>query len=144
VAKTCPSCGYQPIGPFTDNCPICAEPVRNVRSGGGGGGGPSGFGIWLRWILTAAVVSVLGVSGCCGCGMWKMGSALEDAQKMMEKAKADAEADRKARTVVVAAADLLQNFQNDAAAADRVYKGKYLELTGTVERVGKGATACPS
>src|SRR5947199_18113 len=36
MAKRCPSCGYGPIGPFIDNCPICAEPVRNVRSGGRG------------------------------------------------------------------------------------------------------------
>jgi hypothetical protein len=39
MSKTCPSCGYQPIGPFTDNCPICAEPVRNVRSDNAGGFG---------------------------------------------------------------------------------------------------------
>ncbi|HEV3385285.1 MAG TPA: hypothetical protein VG097_10730, partial [Gemmata sp.] len=32
MAKTCPSCGYNPIGPFIDNCPVCAEPVRNVCS----------------------------------------------------------------------------------------------------------------
>jgi len=31
MARTCPGCGYGPIGPFTDNCPICAAPVRNVR-----------------------------------------------------------------------------------------------------------------
>ena len=37
MSKTCPSCGYRPIGPFTDNCPICAEPVRNVRSDNAGG-----------------------------------------------------------------------------------------------------------
>src|SRR5262245_56740900 len=36
MAKTCPSCGYNSIGPFTDNCPMCAEPVRNVRSDTGG------------------------------------------------------------------------------------------------------------
>lgn len=38
MSRTCPNCGYSPIGPFSDNCPICAEPVRNVPSGGGGGG----------------------------------------------------------------------------------------------------------
>lgn len=31
MARTCPGCGYGPIGPFTDNCPICAAPVRTVR-----------------------------------------------------------------------------------------------------------------
>jgi len=35
MSRTCPSCGYSPIGPFTDNCPMCAEPVRNVYSDGG-------------------------------------------------------------------------------------------------------------
>lgn len=29
MAKTCSSCGYQPIGPFTDNCPLGAEPVQS-------------------------------------------------------------------------------------------------------------------
>ena len=32
MAKTCPACGYNPIGPFIDLCPICAEPVRHVYS----------------------------------------------------------------------------------------------------------------
>jgi hypothetical protein len=132
VSKTCPSCGYKPIGPFTDNCPICAEPVRNVRSDGGAGltGGPP----WVRYGIVAALLSV---AGCCGLGMWKMGSAMQDAQRMMQEAIAKAEADRKARTIVVAAADVLKEFQDDAAAADQKFKGKYLELTGVVERRGK-------
>src|SRR5207253_933252 len=28
MARTCTSCGYNPIGPFTDNCPLCGESVR--------------------------------------------------------------------------------------------------------------------
>ena len=36
MAKTCPSCGYSPIGPFTENCPLCGDPVRGVRSCDGG------------------------------------------------------------------------------------------------------------
>src|SRR5262249_3770954 len=44
----------------------------------------------------------------------------------------------KARTVVVAAAQLLKEFQDDPAAADRKYRRKYLELSGVVERVGRG------
>jgi len=133
VAKTCPSCGYKPIGPFTDNCPICAEPVRNVRSDGAGGPGFAGGMPWLRYGLVAGLLTV---AGCCGLGMWRMGSALHDAQQMMKEAMEKAEADRKARTVVVAAADLLQDFQNDPAAADQKYKGKFLVLTGTLERRG--------
>jgi hypothetical protein len=70
--------------------------------------------------------------------MWRLSTAIEDSQKAMERARADAEAARKARTVEVAAADLLQEFQNDPAAADRKYKGKCLELSGIVERSGKG------
>jgi hypothetical protein len=30
MAVSCPSCHYSPIGPYVDNCPICAEQVRNV------------------------------------------------------------------------------------------------------------------
>jgi hypothetical protein len=36
MSRTCPSCGYFPIGPFIDNCPICAEPIRGARSDFGG------------------------------------------------------------------------------------------------------------
>jgi hypothetical protein len=140
MAKTCPSCGYSPIGPFTDNCPICAEPVRNVRSDKAGFGRPSKL---LWWILGGLAVVVLGVGGCCGLGMWRMGSAFKDAQSEMERMRAEAEADRKARTVVVSAADLLQEFKNDPAAADRKYSGSYLEISGVVERSGRGRYNMP-
>jgi hypothetical protein len=81
---------------------------------------------------------VLGVVGCCGLGVWKMGRAMEDMQKQMEQAKAAAEADRQARTVVVSAAQLLEEFEKNPAAAEEKYAGKYLELTGVVERTGRG------
>jgi hypothetical protein len=69
--------------------------------------------------------------------MWRMGGLMQDAQKAMVQAKADMEADRRARTVAVSAADLLREFQTDPAAADRKFQGKYLELTGVVERTGR-------
>jgi hypothetical protein len=143
MAKTCPSCGYSPIGPFTDNCPICAEPVRNVRSDGTGLPRLSNLGPVLRWVIGGVVVAVLCVVGCCGLGMWRLSTALKDAQKDMERARAAAEADRLARTVVVAAADLLHEFGADPAAADRKYAGKYLEISGVVERVGRGRYDAP-
>jgi hypothetical protein len=93
--------------------------------------------------LIGAGVTVLGVAGCCGLGLWKMGTVMQDARKMMEQAQADAEAERQARTVVVAAANLLKEFQDDPAAANRKYKGKYLEVTGVVERRGKGGDSGP-
>src|SRR5688572_14087809 len=112
MAKRCPSCGYGPIGPFTDNCPICAEPVRNVRSGGGGfGRGGGGTPPWVWWLLGGIGMMVLGVVGCCGVSVWRMNQAFQDQMQMMEQQRAAAEADRKARTVVVAAADLLKEFQ---------------------------------
>jgi hypothetical protein len=138
VSKTCPSCGYKPIGPFTDNCPICAEPVRNVRSDGASGPVLTGGPPWVRYGIIAALLSV---AGCCGLGMWKMGSAMQDAQRMMQEAMTKMEEERKARTVVVTAADLLKEFQGDAAAADQKFKGKYLELTGTIERRGKSGAS---
>jgi hypothetical protein len=143
MAKRCPSCGYEGIGPFTDNCPICAEPVRNVRSDTGGSARPT----WLWWVLGGALVAVLGVVGCCGLGMWRLGTVFQDAGKTMveamEKAKAKAEADRQARTVVVTAADLLQEFAKDPAAADKKYAGKYLEISGVVEKSGRGRHDVP-
>src|ERR1051326_3842140 len=30
MVKTCPSCSFSPIAPFTDSCPMCAEPLRNL------------------------------------------------------------------------------------------------------------------
>jgi hypothetical protein len=147
MAKTCPSCGYNGIGPFVDNCPICAEPVRNVRSDAAGFPRLGGLSPVLRWVLGGALVAVLGVAGCCGLGMWRLGTAFQEAQKEamkeMERAQAAAEADRRARTVVVGAADLLREFGKDPAAADRKYAGKYLEISGVVERGGRGRHDAP-
>jgi outer membrane murein-binding lipoprotein Lpp len=138
MAKRCPSCGYSPIGPFTDNCPICAEPVRNVRSNAGGFPQFANMSPTLRWVIGGAVVAVLCVAGCCGIGMWRLGTAVKDAQTEFERFRAEAEANRQARTVVVAAAELLREFQTDPVAADQKYMGKYLEITGIVERSGRG------
>jgi hypothetical protein len=121
---------------------MCAEPVRNVRSNRGGGR-LGGWPLVLRWIFAGAVALVVGVAGCCGLGSWRMGSALEDAQEAVEKARAEFEAQRKARAVAVAAADLLQEFQDDPAAADKKYKGKCLEVSGVVERTGKSGDIIP-
>jgi hypothetical protein len=93
----------------------------------------------LRWVIGGVVVAVLSVAGCCGLGMWRLGTAVNDAQKAIERARADAEVDRRARTVVVDAAQLLQEFQNDADAAEQKFRGKYLELSGIVERGGTDA-----
>jgi hypothetical protein len=140
VAKTCPSCGYNSIGPFTDNCPICAEPVRNVRSDGAGRGG--GWGN-KRWIGGAALAGVLAVLWCCGGQIWQLSIGGLNMKKAMEDAKAKIEADRKARTVVVTAADLVKEFDNDADAAERKYKGKCPQVTGVVERTGKDPAGIP-
>lgn len=136
MAKTCPSCGYHPIGPFTDNCPICAEPVRGGRSGRRSSGG-EGLSPVVRWLLFAGLGAILSVAGCCGLGAWQGGRALRDAQQQMERARAEEEARRKARTIVVTAAQLLKEFQDDPEAAGRKYEGKYLEMSGVVERVGR-------
>jgi hypothetical protein len=137
MAKTCPNCGYRPIGPFTDNCPICAEPVHNVRSDRGGSGFGAPTSVW-KWILAGAVAAVLLVGGCCGISIWRMGNAMRDLPKEMERMQAQAEADRRARTVEVSAVDLVREFQADPTAADKKYAGKYLEVTGVVERSGGG------
>lgn len=139
MAKRCPACGYEPIGPFTDNCPMCAEPVRHVRSSRGGAyGRPGGWPPVVKWVVAGALAVVVLFGGCCGLGMWRFGNAMRDMQKEIAQAQAQAEADRKARTVAVNAADLLAEFKADPDAADKKYDGKYLELTGTVERTGRG------
>lgn len=138
MAKRCPACGYEPIGPFTDNCPMCAEPVRNVRSGGGRYGRRGGWPPIVTWIVGGAIAAVLLIGGCCGIGLWRVGNGMRNFQQQIQEAQEQAEADRKARTVAVNAADLLREFKADADAADKKYAGKYLELTGTVERTGRG------
>jgi hypothetical protein len=138
MAKRCPACGYEPIGPFTDNCPICAEPVRNVRSGGGRYGRVGGWPPVLTWVLVGVLAVVVLVGGCCGIGIWRAGNMMQNMQQQVQEAQAQAEADRKARTVAVNAADLLAEFKADPDVADKKYDGKYLELTGTVERTGRG------
>jgi hypothetical protein len=105
-----------------------------------------GWPAWLRWVLGGVLVAVLGVVGCCGLGLWRLSTAFQDAQKgalkEMERAQAAAEAERQARTVVVAAADLLTEFANNPAA-DRKYAGMYLQISGVVERVGRGRHDAP-
>lgn len=138
MAKTCPSCGYNPIGPFTDNCPVCAEPVRNVRSDAYRGSiWPVSVPLWVKWVVGGVVATVLGVLVCCGLGTWMLNRLAEVSRVANEKEQAAQEEKRKARTVIVAAAPLLQEFRTDAAAANQKYKGKYLEISGVVERVGR-------
>jgi hypothetical protein len=127
---------------------MCAEPVRNVRSDGNAPKkpGPS----WLQWVIGGFIAVVLLFGGCCGVGMWRLANGVRDAQRMMgkdlqkmiEEAKAKAEAERRARMVVVPAAQLLEEFQNDPAA-DRKYRGKYLEIVGVVERGGNDGNGTP-
>ena len=139
MARICPSCGYSPIGAFTDNCPMCAEPVRSAR--GGLISGTGGSSTIVRWVLIGLVVAAVGMGACCAVGMWLWGTAIEDFQEDFKRAQAMAEAERKARTVVVTAQQLLKEFQENPAEADRTYRGKYLELTGVVERTGGGDEA---
>jgi hypothetical protein len=58
---TCPGCGYGPIGPFTDNCPLCAAPTHGggCDEGGGVAVGPMRLSPWL-------LVGWLGI----GVGLW--------------------------------------------------------------------------
>lgn len=139
MARTCRSCGYNPIGPFIDNCPMCAEPVRGGGGGCGGGGAPyGGLSPLARWMLGGLIVAILVVAGRWG---FRGAPALDD-QQAAERAKANAEAERRARTVVISAARLLREFQSDPRA-DQKYRGKYLELYGVMERSGKDRDGTP-
>jgi hypothetical protein len=115
---------------------MCAEPMRNVYRRRGRfalGGWPPVLG----GIAISGAVAGLLVAGVCGVGIWQMVKAMRDLPRQMAEAQAQIEADRQARKVVVPAAELLEEFRKDPVAADRKYTGKYLELTGIVERTGK-------
>jgi hypothetical protein len=75
--------------------------------------------------------------------MWRTNMAMRDAEKAMEQARAQLEASRQARTVIVAAADILEEFQSNPDLADKKYQGKCLELTGVVERYGANGGGAP-
>lgn len=87
MSRTCPSCGYQPIGPFIDNCPICAEPVRNVRSDNAGGGprranvppllvgGWIAIGLVLAYLFWGDWPWLLLSAGLCGAAWWAVAGA---------------------------------------------------------------------
>lgn len=147
MAKTCPACGYRPIGPFTDNCPICGESVRYAssdRRGGGGGGAPSGMMSPLaRWLIGGSLALLFSFAGCCGLGAWRGNRMAQDWQEEAERLKAEAEAERKTRTVTVTAEQLLREFQTDPDAANQRYTRKYLEVSGVVERTGTDRDGMP-
>jgi hypothetical protein len=117
--------------------------VRNVRSGSSGSGWLGHIPPVVKWVLSGLVIVVVGVMGCCALGMWQMNRMVKDAEKEMERVREQAEADRKARTVVVSTAQLLEEFQKEPEAADRKYKGKVLEISGIVERSGKDHSHIP-
>jgi hypothetical protein len=89
--------------------------------------------VWI--VLVAAIIVSLCIAEWFR-GFWHQGRVDKDMQRSMERAKAEADAKRKARTVNVPAAQLLQEFLTDADT-DKRYKGKYLEISGVVERVGR-------
>jgi hypothetical protein len=140
MAKTCPSCGYNPIGPFIDNCPMCAEPVRNVCSDNRRSARPANRQYLL--VIGGVLFAVLVVAGYWFFGVRSRGLATKEAEKANQRAKAENEARLHSRTVVVAAAQLLLEFQNNPDS-DQKYKGKYLEIFGFVERVGTNGDDTP-
>jgi len=109
---------------------MCAEPVRGVRSlrsGARAGGVPS----WVWWCLGGLLVAVVLA------GWWGLERAREWIETERPQAGAERKADRQGRTVVTTAAQLLQEFQDDPAAADLKYRDMSFELTGVVERQGR-------
>jgi hypothetical protein len=82
MATTCPSCGYQPIGPYSDNCPLCGEPVRGVPSDDARGfaglaklppllvAGWVVIGLVLAWLFWGDWPWLLLNLGLCGAAWW--------------------------------------------------------------------------
>jgi hypothetical protein len=135
MAKRCPSCGYGPIGPYIDNCPICAEPVRNVFSDEAAAARPAKKQPLPLWVKVGLVLAVLAVVGYFGLGIVR-GLKKGNNAPPIQRPRPDAPADRRV-PIVVAAGQLVQEFQNDPVVADQKYQGKLLELTGVVERGGR-------
>jgi|SRR5579872_7029592 len=111
---------------------MCAEPVRNVCRNSRGYARPAKRPLLL--IIGMVSVAVLVVAGYWILGVQPQGRAVNNSRRSIERSKAEADALRRARTVVLPATQLLQEFQNNPDA-DRKYKGKYLEILGFVERV---------
>lgn len=105
------------------------RPVRRQESSSGA----------VPWIIGGVVALVLCVAVCCGGGFIMMGRGVQNVQREMERL----EADRRARTVTVEAGQFLQEFDANPNAADRRYDGKYVEVTGVVDRVGQDRGDAP-
>ncbi|AWM38451.1 tRNA_anti-like protein [Gemmata obscuriglobus] len=138
MAKTCPSCGYSPIGSFTDNCPLCAEPVGSA-CGRRRSCGPDETGALsptARRAIGGGFLVMFVLAGCYGLGIWGGNRTDRDVERQMAEVRAQIEADRKIRTLGVSATQLLQEFQTDPTAADQKYRRKYLEIDGVIERNG--------
>ncbi|MDY3562595.1 OB-fold putative lipoprotein [Gemmata sp. JC673] len=138
MAKTCPSCGYSPIGSFTDNCPLCAEPVHS-SCGGRRSCGPyetGGLSPAARRAIGGGFLLMFVLAVCYGLGMWGGNRTDRNIERQMAEVRAQIEADRKMRTLSISATQLLQEFQADPTAADRKYRHKYLEIDGVIERNG--------
>jgi hypothetical protein len=85
-STSCPECGYQPIGPYTDNCPICAASVRMEEDDTSGAGERSGetrqqfppmmivgwvvIGCVSYWLFSRDFSWLLLMAGSCGAAWW--------------------------------------------------------------------------
>jgi hypothetical protein len=120
---------------------MCAESVR----GGGNSfrfGSPGSYLGAHWWIGAVLIAPALLVAGCWVLGLWRIAPMVNDPVKALEEMKAEIQAQREARKMVVAAAQLLDDFQNNRDA-DQKYKGKYLEISGLVERTGVDGAETP-
>jgi DNA-directed RNA polymerase subunit RPC12/RpoP len=95
---------------------------------------------WVVGGLVAVGLAVLLFCGVAGVGFYRL---VQKTKTEINRIEAEVEEDRKARTVVVSAADLGQEFRTNPRAAGKKYEDKYLEITGVVERVGKDAEDTP-
>ena len=137
MAKTCRSCGYNPIGPFIDNCPMCGDPVRHLAHDAGRA--------WSANPLVRRAVIALLIAGMLVVGRWVLrerdrGPAANGPQWPVGVAKE--RADRRTRAEAMFASRLVREFQTDPRAEQR-YDGKYLEVAGIVERRGKDRDGTP-
>src|SRR5262249_20345092 len=108
----------------------------------------SGNTVW--WIVGGAAAVLISLLVYCGAGGYRMtreGSKVgEQFQQAMEQAEAEAKArqEQKKNPVVVAAAQLVREFQTNEASAKTKYSGKWVKVTGVVDRVTKGAVGIPT
>lgn len=84
---------------------------------------------WWAWVGMAFLLFFAGCVAICAIGIKGVSDQAEKEKEEFEKAEA----------IKVTAAELAAAYKKNEVAADEKYKGKKIEITGTVESIDSGA-----